>query len=74
MPKGRPQDYNVPGKAASGVKPGSPSAMKGLMPPGKASAKATPPGKPAAPGKAFGQSLKGVGRMGKGRGSGKSSR
>jgi hypothetical protein len=26
----------------------------------------TPPGKPAAPGKAFGQSLKGTGRMGKG--------
>ena len=29
---------------------------------------ATAPGKPATPGKAFGQSMKGVGRQGKGKG------
>ena len=31
MPKGRPQDYNVYGKASSGVKPSSPSAKGKAM-------------------------------------------
>ena len=65
MPKGRPEDYNVRGKPSSGVKPGSPSA-KAMPPKGK-----MPPGKPAMPGKMFGTSMKGIGRMGKGMGASK---